>query len=147
MPIQLLVTPMALDHVEFPSSVVSFNNEWLQQLLQTALNSQGHYSARARAVIEGHEPYATLAPQLDASSTQTVQPRRKHGRPPGSGTSATADDCGQTVRPIIQGLCNEGVYPSQQRVAALLPQKTTARQIRTWLYDFNIPWNDLLNSG
>lgn len=76
-----------------------------------------------------------------------VHPQRPRGRPPGSGTYPTADDFLQDVRPIIQRLRREGFYPSQARVAQLLPFTTSVRQLQRWGETHRLPWRDVLNSA
>lgn len=76
-----------------------------------------------------------------------AHPRRKRGRPPGSGTYATADDFLQAVRPILQRLRREGVYPSQARVAELLPCRTSVRQLQRWGETHRLTWLDVLKSA
>lgn len=78
--------------------------------------------------------------------TEPMPPERKRGRPPGSGTYASADDFLQAVRPIIQRLRLEGVYPSQARVAQLLPFRTSVRQRQRWGEMHRLTWSDVLNS-
>lgn len=76
-----------------------------------------------------------------------VHPQRTRGRPPGSGTYPTADDFLQGVRPIIQRLRREGFYPSQARVAQLLPFTTSVRQLQRWGETHRLTWRDVLNSA
>lgn len=142
--------PSAASH----GTVLFCGYEPLNTLLNTALNATGFYSALPRAILNGEEPYVSLFRQLDTNAAQvvqhhisvTIQPRRQRGRPPGSGTYATAEDLLHAIRPIIQGLRQQGTYPSQKKVADRLSIRTTERQLRAWLYDFKISWNDLLNS-
>lgn len=76
-----------------------------------------------------------------------VHPQRTRGRPPGSGTYPTADDFLQDVRPIIQRLRRAGFYPSQARVAQLLPFTTSVRQLQRWGETHRLTWRDVLNSA
>ena len=72
---------------------------------------------------------------------------KTRGRPRGSSTYSTADDFLQTVRPIIQRLKNEGRYPSQARVADLLPLRTSVRQLQRWGKTYRFTWSDVLKSA
>lgn len=127
--------------------------EPLNTFLNTALNATGHYSALPRAVVNGEEPYASLFRQLTPTAAQaaqhhgtvTIQPQQRRGRPPGSGTYPTAEAFLQAIRPIVQSLQQEQRYPSQQQVAALLPTRTDARQLRAWLNHFGMFWEDVRN--
>ena len=147
----------SVEHIESPRTTFTFHSETINTILNTAINEQTYSSALARKVLNGEEPYASLFWQLDAQATHPVaplsaivtlvsQPQRKPGRPPGSGTYATAEEFLQAVRPIIQSLRREGIYPSQARVVELLPGVPSVRQLQRWGVMHHLSWTEILKT-
>ena len=92
-------------------------------------------------------PFPTQRTPQNIAIGETFHPRRKRGRPPGSGTYASADDFRQAIGPIIHALRRQGIHPSTERVAKLLPTKTTDRQMRRWIRKhLKMPWEDFIKA-
>ncbi len=63
------------------------------------------------------------------------------GRPKGSGTWANGEEFEDRLRTAVAKLRSNNEKPTQENVAALL--FTNARQLRSWLRDYRISWNEI----
>jgi hypothetical protein len=67
----------------------------------------------------------------------------RRGRPRSTAYFQNAEDFQAKVIRIMRTLFHEGRNPTQEAVASYFDLHTSDRQIRTWLRQFHLSWNDL----
>jgi hypothetical protein len=118
--------------IELAQACARFESQLVSWVTERILEEVATWPARWWEILPEllpADPHWTPTTPFALTIAEFVNPQRKRGRPPQSGTYPTAWAFRQAVAPIIRSLRQQGIHPSRERVANLLPTKTTDHQL------------------